>query len=256
MSKAAKNFALTGEIERLSLMDSSVHRIGALAKLLTTVTFIVAVASFDIHSFRQMIPFLVFPVFMISRGGLPYGLIIKGILAASPFAFMVAVFHPFMDPVNGWLAFASIMLKFALTVSSVFVLIASTGFIRLCGALQRLYLPDVFVTQLMFLYRYIFVFMDEASRMSNAKSLRSFGKGDGIVFYANMLGQLLLRTYDRAQRIHRSMLSRCFDGELSVNVEQSTVLDVMFTTVWAVVFLCFRLVDVPLFLGSIFTGGF
>ena len=59
-------------------------------------------------------------------------------------------------------------------------LIAVTGFNAVCLALDKLGTPRVFVIQLVFLYRYVFVLVDEAARMVRARSLRTFeGGGSG-----------------------------------------------------------------------------
>jgi len=51
--------------------------------------------------------------------------------------------------------------------------------------------------------------------MVRARALRSFnGRGLGFGTYSSLLGHLLLRTLDRAQRLHLAMLSRGFDGEI------------------------------------------
>jgi cobalt/nickel transport system permease protein len=57
----------------------------------------------------------------------------------------------------GWISFLSILLKFALTVSAALLLIATTSFPGVCHALRRLGFPALFVSQLLFLYRYVFV---------------------------------------------------------------------------------------------------
>jgi cobalt/nickel transport system permease protein len=67
------------------------------------------------------------------------------------------------------------------------------------------------------LYRYIFVLIEEAIRMLRAHTLRSFStKKMRYQVFKQMLGNLLLRTIDRAQRIHLAMLSRAFTGEIKI----------------------------------------
>ena len=81
------------------------------------------------------------------------------------------------------------MLRFLLTASAALVLTATTSFNGVCLALERLRVPDVFVTQLLLLYRYIFVLADEALRMARARSLRAVGRrGMGLRVYAQILG--------------------------------------------------------------------
>ncbi len=53
------------------------------------------------------------------------------------------------------------------------MLVATTGMPGVCSALERLGLPDVLATQMLLLYRYIFVLGEETMRMARARALRS-----------------------------------------------------------------------------------
>ena len=126
---------------------------------------------------------------------------------------------------------------------------------NVCMAIERLGAPDVFATQLLFLYRYIFVLAEETLTMSRARSLRSFdGRGMGLSVYGQILGQLLLRTYARAQRVYYAMLCRGFDGHVrTMRTLRFTGRDYAFMFGWSAVFVVFRLYNVPLLLGQIVT---
>jgi len=81
----------------------------------------------------------------------------------------------------GFISFLSILLKFALTISTALLLIATTSFPGVCHALRKLGFPSLFVSQLLFLYRYIFVLMEEAMRITRARDMQSFGgRGAGV----------------------------------------------------------------------------
>ena len=90
--------------------------------------------------------------------------------------------------------------------------------------------------------------------MERARSLRSFGgRGRGLPASGAFLGTLLLRTWSRAERIHFSMLARGFDGTFRFQRPlRFGAAALLFTAAWIALFLTFRLVDVPLALGSIF----
>ena len=84
-------------------------------------------------------------------------------------------------------------------------------------ALEKLGTPRIFTVQLLMLYRYIFVLIEEAIRMLRAYTLRSFlAKKIRYNIFKQILGNLLLRTLDRAQRIHMAMLSRAFTGDIKI----------------------------------------
>jgi cobalt/nickel transport system permease protein len=234
------------------------------AKLVTTLAYIVAVASFDKYSITGLVPFVIYPVAVIALGDLPLGYLLRKILLAAPFAFCIGVFNPFFDreifihlgPVaisGGWLSFASIMIRFFLTVTGALLLISTTGLTGVCLALEKLGAPRAFVVQLLFLYRYLFVLGDEATRLTRARSLRSFeGRGMGIRVIGSLVGQLLLRTLDRAHRIHLAMLCRGFDGEVRLlRPLKFTGMDLAYTLGWSALFVIMRLYDIPQRLGSI-----
>lgn len=268
MPKLQNQFLQIGYIDELAGLQSPVHNIESSAKLVTTLVFIVTVVSFDRYTVMQLLPFFIFPAVMISAGGLPAKFLLKSLLIASPFAVMVGVFNPMIDHsvithlfglkvTGGWVSFCSIILRFALTVTAALVLVSLTGFNQVCASLERFYVPRAFVVQLMFLYRYIFVLTEEAGRMVTARSLRSFGRGEGMRVYASLLGHLLLRALDRAQRIHLAMFSRGFDGNIRL-IRKSAfgAKDAAFVLGWSALFIAFRIVNIPLLLGGIFTGIF
>jgi cobalt/nickel transport system permease protein len=93
--------------------------------------------------------------------------------------------------------------------------------------------------------------------MGQARRLRSFGRrGQGWRVYGQMLGQLLLRTFARAQRIYLAMKSRGFDGRVRVaRPLHFGPGDLLFTVGWSALFVLFRAVDVPSALGRLLTGG-
>jgi cobalt/nickel transport system permease protein len=148
---------------------------------------------------------------------------------------------------GGWLSFASILLRFTLTVSAAVLLVATTGFEAVCMAMEKLGVPRIFVLQLLFLYRYLFVLIDEAGRAARARALRSFGRrGMEVKFFISLTGQLLLRTLGRAQRIHRAMLCRGFAGEIRVlRPLRFGRSEIIFTLGWSALFLALRLYPLP-----------
>ncbi len=212
-------------------------------------------------------PFFVYPVFLISAGNIPFKCVLSRVVLALPFALLVGIFNPLIDraPLHllgsiaisgGWISFSSIMMRFVLTASSVLALIAVTGFSSLCGALQRLGAPKIFVVQLMLMHRYLFVLLDEASRMVRAKSLRTFETGcGGLRIYGAFTGSLLLRTIERAERIYSAMQCRGFDGDIKRSLPAKFGrLDMLFLCGWSLLFVLLRAFNLPLIIGQILTG--
>jgi cobalt/nickel transport system permease protein len=255
-----------GQLETLSYQQTPLHRLDPRVKLLTTLVFIVTVVSFGKYEITGLLPFVIYPVVLIAVGNLPPGYLARKILLAAPFAFFIGIFNPLLDRAilvhlgplgisGGWVSFASIMIRFILTVSAALILIAGTGLNAVCLALDKLGAPRGFVMQLMFLYRYIFVWTDEALRLVRARALRSFqGRGLGLKVFGSMIGQLLLRTLGRARRIHLAMLSRGFAGKIHLTRPLRLRLpDVIFLLGWSALFVLMRWINIPQLLGTVIT---
>lgn len=263
MGRIQKHFYEIGYLDTLADQDTFVHCLDPRAKLITTLVFIAVVVSFGKYEISALIPFVFYPLFLMAAGNLPPGYIARKIILVSPFAVLVGIFNPVLDRdilvaigefgiSGGWVSFCSILLRFALTVGAAMILVAVTGFNAVCLALERLGAPRFFAIQLLFLYRYLFVLVEETVNMTRARSLRVFnGKGLGAAVYGSMLGHLLLRTLDRAQRIHSAMWCRGFDGSIRIMKPLSMgIREFCFMTGWISIFLTMRFVNIPRLVGT------
>ena len=252
-----------GYLETLAQQPTRIHAIDPRAKLLIALLYILVVMSFDQYAISGLIPFLIYPAVMIAAANLPVAYLLKRVCWTLPFVGFVAIFNPLFDREialrvgeigisDGWLSFLSILLRGAFAVLSALILVATTGFYGVCRALGRLGAPRLFVTQLLFVYRYLFVLLDEASRMMRARALRSFsGRGMGLATWGALTGHLLLRAIDRADRIHAAMLSRGFDGEIRLpRRERLRFADWLFFVGWAGLFIFMRMHNLSLILGN------
>ena len=77
----------------------------------------------------------------------------------------------------------------------------------------------------------------------------------GIRVFSSLVGQLLLRTLDRARRIHLAMLCRGFDGEVRlVRPLKFTKWELAYTLGWSGLFALMRLYDIPQLVGNLVMG--
>lgn len=86
---------------------------------------------------------------------------------------------------------------------------------ELLSTLLRWRCPAMLVAMLSFMYRYIFILWDELARLRHARDARDFGRGSLMMRWtmnAQVVGLLLLRAMERAERTHQAMLSRGWDG--------------------------------------------
>lgn len=124
---------------------------------------------------------------------------------------------------QGVVRFSSIVLRSWLSVQMAILLTASTPFPDLLNGLRNLGLPQVLVSVIGLMYRYMSVISDEAHRLLRAREARSArmpgqASGGSLVWRArvagNLVGQLFLRSYERSERVYQAMLARGYTGQL------------------------------------------
>jgi cobalt/nickel transport system permease protein len=101
------------------------------------------------------------------------------------------------------------------------MLVATTPWAKLLGALEWLRVPRVLLWILAFMYRYLFVLSDELARMRRAKQARTFRRNWWweLELTAHFVGVLFIRAFERAERVHAAMCARGWHGELSLRDE-------------------------------------
>ena len=259
-----KEYFNIGYLDTLSYKQTFIHGVNPVIKLVVTLVFIFSVVSFPKYEIHRMIPFFMFPVFVISIGDIPVKVILKKLLVVSPFVLFIGIFNPVFDTEiiysvfgisvsGGWVSYASMIIKFILTISSALLLIATTSFPGICFALERLRIPRIFVVQLLFLYRYIFVLVEEVMKIIRARNMRSFGnKGKDIKSVINILGVLLVRSIERSERIYQAICSRGFDGQIRLLKDYKTgFADIIFAVITIAVFIIFRKYDITKMFGEL-----
>jgi len=255
-------------LDDLAAQDTPLHQLDARAKVLVTMLYLIAMLSLGRYEVSRLLPFAAFPWLLASLGNIPATMLLRRAALALPFVVVVGLFNPLIDrsvqlhlgPLaisGGMLSFASILLRSLLAVTTGLALVAVTGFDRICRALGRLGMPSAFLVQLQFLYRYIFVLAGEATRMTHARSLRcARATRPSLHEYRSLLGCLLLRTLDRAGRIHQAMLCRGFDGSMPDlrRAGRFGLAEWRFCLLWGLYLVAVRIYDLPLLLGSLAGG--
>ena len=161
-----------------------------------------------------------------------------------------------VDIPGGWASLVSILLRALLATSAAIVLIGVTGFPAICAALERMGMPKALAVQLLFLYRYLIVLGEESLRMTTARESRGGGRKLSIRLYGVLVGRLLLRTWDRAERIHLAMLARGFVGDFRAAPGASFGLrEWIFVVGCVAAFLLLRTQDVADIVGRAALGG-
>lgn len=253
------------EMDDLAAAESPVHRLNPLCKLLVTVFYIVTVVSFPKYDLSGLVVMVLYPVVLFQAAGIPVSLCFHKLRFVLPLVCAVGLVNPFLDHTpliplgtvtisGGVVSMITLMLKGVFSLMASFLLIATTPIDTLCAALRMLHVPDILTTLLLLTYRYIGVMLEEVSIMTEGYALRAPGqKGIHISAWGSFLGQLLLRSMDRAEALYQSMLLRGFRGAYYyAEVPPCGASGIVYVIVCVGAFLCSRWVNLPVLLGSLF----
>ncbi len=216
-------------IDKFAYQDSVIHRLDSRVKFIVTVLFTAVVISLPRTSVSILFCYAVGPFAVLVLAGIPLRFVFKHILIVSPFVLVLAfssvfydrsivriAFGPFLwEVAAGWLRCFSILGKFIITMMALIALVSTTRFGNLLCGLQKLGFPNILVIQLGFLYRYIFILIDRAHHIIRARSgrkLKNLGVRREVKVAASMVGSLLGRSIDTAQRVNIAMEGRGFNG--------------------------------------------
>ena len=164
---------------------------------------------------------------LLASARLGWGRVLGRLATVNIFVVLLWVFLPWRLGWNGgWhLGLDHEGLRLALLISlktnAVFCLLLAllgTGRVEhIFHALAHFHAPQKLVNLFLFFYRYLHVLRREQARLNWALKVRGFAPGNNARTwrtYASLVGVLLVRGYDRAERVYQAMLCRGFSGTL------------------------------------------
>jgi cobalt/nickel transport system permease protein len=196
------------QIERYSRGDSPVHRLPAGLKLAAALGVVIATVALPAGRWDAYVGIALGLAGVAAVSRVPPRFILLRLLTLEPLALGIAglaIFQP-----DGGRIFATMLTKTTLCLLTMILLSNTTPFAALLAVLKRAHVPAILVSILALLYRYLFVLADEAQRMRRARASRTFRPGRWWTWraLATVIGQLFVRSTERAERIYAAMTAR------------------------------------------------
>jgi len=209
---------------------SPLHQLDPRVKLVAAFAYAaVAAVSGD---FLTLGTALLFSLAMAAWALLSPGLLLRRLLLVNTFIVMLWCFLPFTYPGErvftlGPLTASREGLRLALLLTlranaivlATIALVGTTPAFGLAHAMQHLHLPQKLVQLFFFTYRYIHLIGSEYTRLRAAMRIRCFRPRTSLHTYASyayLVGMLLVRSYERSQRVYQAMCCRGFKGQFPV----------------------------------------
>jgi cobalt/nickel transport system permease protein len=195
-------------LDRYSRLESPIHHLPAILKLLTALSFIIVTVSIPFRDHWLFLTLFGFLVVVSALSRIPWRFLIGRLVILEPFALGIAVMTLFQH--DGYLVFLSILVKSTLCLFMMILMSNTTPFSEILVALHTVKIPSLLITILALAYRYLFVLIDEGERLQRARRSRTFvtTRTKHWVTLASLVGQLFVRSTERAERIYDAMMSR------------------------------------------------
>lgn len=156
------------------------------------------------------------------------GRVLNRLLVVNLFIAFLWLFLPFSTPGNAFYAIGPLLLtreglalallitlKSNAIVLCLMALLGSIPVLDMGPAMQSLKVPGKLCHLFLFTYRYIFVIRNEYEIMTRAMAARGFRPKTSMHTYRSyawLVGMLLVKSWDRAERVNSAMVCRGFKG--------------------------------------------
>ncbi|MBS4013527.1 MAG: cobalt ECF transporter T component CbiQ [Bacteroidetes bacterium] len=219
-------------IDKYSDINSPIHRFDPRLKFIFVILCVAIIVS---QPRGQLLPYafygmMVISIMLLSR--IPITFMLRRMLFVLPFILMASLFYPISIYIYDSASFPSIQneafsvafsifFKGSLSVILLILLISTEKFHNIISGMRMLKMPKIIGVISALMYRYIFIFSDEAMKTSMARNSRTPGrlKVNKIKVYGNQMAMIFIRSWDRSQNIYNAMVSRGFNGEFATMKE-------------------------------------
>ncbi|UUX91955.1 cobalt ECF transporter T component CbiQ [Methanoplanus endosymbiosus] len=215
------------DIDKYADMDSPIHRIEPRIKVISF--GILIVSAVFAGSIRAASLFLILSVLILIISRLPLRFILGRVKIICVFLVPILLLMPLTVPGTpiftvGFMILSKEGLDFAVLVSVrsvaaiilVITMLGTQRFDTTLKALSMLYVPGIIIQMLLFTYRYIYVMIDEFMNIwcsMQAKGYRFRFNSHGLSMIGNLIGMLLIKSYERAERVYQAMIGKGYTGK-------------------------------------------
>jgi len=205
--------------------------INARVKLIITLTTLFFLVSTSNGNYYVLLLYFILGILISIIFKANFLFVVKRTFLLFLFPFFISIFIPFTNKGNillkfnisflnititdnGITIFLTVLLKSFISIMLLSSMVISTSDAELLNGLRKIHVPSVIVTIIFIMYRYFFVIKEESHKGQLAIKSRIFKKSYKTLNkrLAFLAGNLLIKSFDRAENIYKSMESRGFDG--------------------------------------------
>ncbi len=213
-------------------------------KILLFIIFVVSAVLIQEGNFYLYISHFLIIVISVFYLRMKFFALLNRIILGLPFIliFSASAFLSYRGFQENLLISLSILIKYSLVLLWGLIIFSD---IRIYQGLKQLHVPSIFISITTLMERFIFIFKCEIQRIIRAVGIRSFQKRR---FFKTTLAKsissvMLIRGFERSQRVYNTMTVRGFDGEVRFLLgEKFGFYDIILLIIFAAVILSINLI--------------
>ncbi|MGA1478786.1 MAG: cobalt ECF transporter T component CbiQ [Candidatus Actinomarina sp.] len=212
---------------------SKLNAVKPQTKLLVIFLIILSIAFYKMETLNLFFIHVGSVIYLLIISKITFKTYIKRLSIDIPFV-LFAFFLPFISKGSGKVAWEimglavyetgliemrNLIIKITLCVTLAIILTATTSTVEIIYGMQKLKISPLLISIFSFAIRYIDVFIDELKRVKTSMKSRGYSeKGlKNLKPIAFASGAMLIRGYERGERVYNSMISRGFNGYLELH---------------------------------------
>ncbi len=231
------------DIDRYAEMDSFIHRIEPRTKIISF--GILIVSGVFAGTISGALFFFMVGAVVLLASRLPVRFILNRMKVICVFVIPILILMPFtytgtpvfslgplVASVEGITFGVLVTIRSVTAILLVVTMLGTQRFDTTLKALALMRVPSIIIQMLLFTYRYIYVMVDEFLRIWSAMRAKGFTftfSRYGLGMIGNLIGMLLIKSYERAERVYQAMIAKGYTGKpISFATFRVTVTDGIF----------------------------
>ena len=207
-------------IDRYARLSSPIHQLGTSTKLTSAllglgILLVLLPLGSNNFTLTGLLAYAIIAYLVALNSKLPLRFLLSRSALVLPFSALIIVVN-FLSGHFSTAQLVETLVKSLLSVLTLLLLTSTTPFHEIIKQLSHWGTPRLMIIILSFMYRYFFVLMGEIESLEHGIKTRypSVAGWQKMKVYANIIGMLLIRSFERAEKVYQSMRMRGFTGEL------------------------------------------
>lgn len=205
-------------IDQYSDKDSFLHERDPRCKIVVFLVFLFLVLRLPLPGPGLLTGYGAMLFLAILFSGLPWAAIARRILTILPFVFLAGWSMFSASGTISAAVFLTVLIKASYAIITMFLLVSTTEFPDFLAALEWFRCPQVLIRMLSFLYRYIYLLLEEFMKMRQAQASRTVVEKKGfkeLKSFSSILAHMFVRSYEKGEMVYLAMAARGYRGNVA-----------------------------------------